>query len=353
MKSRVRLLAALVAGVLMSSNVTVSTVTASPAAPAPAASPFVVNVESLSGGPGAAGRMDLTSYGDLDWVHVSGSGTERKAGVPAAISVESLGGAPDTLDRQPAQLRLVRRSRYGVVPRRHDRRSLPADGVSDHSPGSRLTAPAGVRGRRLAGTRHRHGRGHRRQRLRTRSRSPRDGTAAVKRYSVTIRPGEGIVVTGNLAEKLNPSGNLSLSAAALSRVGAFTATAPPVGMNLTAEGPDDWMHLDGSTINRRTGGNLAVANKRAGASIGAQNDNPVTYSWSNGVPTASQPGDPARRHLLRRRRSLERRPHRCLRLRPDDSGGHEPAVRALRLRCLAGDGDRSRSSSTAAVRRPP
>ncbi|MET7279900.1 sugar-binding protein [Kribbella sp. NPDC005582] len=281
-----RLLAALVAGVLVS-----STVTASPAAPAPAASPFVVTVESLPGGPGAAGRMDLTSYGDLDWVHVSGGGTERKAGVPAAISVESLGSAPDTLTDSPLSFAWSDGAGTASSP------GVTTGGVFQQT-GYRITVPAADSLRRLVfvggswqarGTitvAAADGRGAYSLKVAA------DGAAVVKRYSVTIRPGEGIVVTGNLAEKLNPSGNLSLSAAALSRLGSFTATAPPVGMNLTAEGPDDWMHLDGSTINRRTGGsaNLAVANKRVGATIGAQNDNPVTYSWSNGVPTASQPG---------------------------------------------------------------
>ncbi|MFB6726302.1 sugar-binding protein [Kribbella sp. NPDC056345] len=284
MKSHVRLLAALVAGVLVS-----SAVTPSPAAPVLAASSFVVNVANLSGGAGTAGQLDLTSYGELDWVHVTGSGTERKAGVSPAISVESLGGGPDTLTDSPLRFSWSDGTGTASTP------GVTTGGVFQQG-GYRITVPAADSLRRLvfvAGAWQARGtvtvagldgRGA------YPVKAAADATAAVKRYSVTIRPGEGIVVTGNLTEKLNPSGNLSLSAAALSPVGPFAATAPPITMNLTTEGPDDWLHVDGSTTNRRTGGNLTVANKQSGATIGAQNDNPVTYSWTNGVPMQSQPG---------------------------------------------------------------
>ncbi|GAA1721585.1 hypothetical protein GCM10009745_83210 [Kribbella yunnanensis] len=284
MKSHVRLLAALVAGVLVT-----STVTSSPAAPAPAAGPFVVNVSSLTGGAGTAGLMDLTSYGDLDWVHVTGGGTERKAGVSPAISVESLGSGPDTLTDSPLSFSWSDGTGTASTP------GVTTGGVFQQG-GYRITVPASDSLRRLvfvAGAWQARGSvtvaatdGRGAYPIKVAA----DGTAAVKRYSVTIRPGEGIVVTGNLTEKLNPSGNLSLSAAALSRVGSFAATAPPLTMDLTAEGTTDWMHLDGATTNRRTGSGLTAVNKQAGAAIGAQNDNPVTYSWTDGVPTKTQSG---------------------------------------------------------------
>lgn len=305
MRHGTRLLAVLGAAALV-----VTAVIPAPAAPAatPPADPFVVNVENLPNGRGVGGAMDLTSFGDLDWVHVTGTAIDRKAGVPQAIAVDDLNpdGGRTTLDDSPIS--------FGWSDGPSAASGVTTGGVFNydtttvgdttaHDAGYRITVPAADSPRRLvfvggiwqaagvvtvaavdgSGTAYT-------------TQINASGTAAAKRFTVTIRPGEGVVVTGRFASKLQAAGNLSLSAAALSTLSSgLTTTAAPVSMNLTAEGVDDWLHLDGSTVNRRAGvpdstPRLAVANRQAGAAIGSQSDNPVSYSWTDGTPTASQPG---------------------------------------------------------------
>ncbi|NIK58981.1 sugar-binding protein [Kribbella shirazensis] len=307
MRHGTRLLAATAAAALV-----VTAVISTPAAPAaaPPADPFVVNVENLPNGRGVAGAMDLTAYGDLDWVHVTGPGIDRKSGVPQSIAVDDLNpdGGRTTLDDSPVS--------FGWSDGASPATGVTTGGVFNydtttvgdttaHDAGYRITVPAADSPRRLVfvggiwqatgavTVTATDGSGGTYTTPITAS-----GTAAVKRYTVTIRPGEGIVVTGRFASKLHAAGNLSLAAAALSTLGkdsSFAATATPVSLNLTAEGIDDWLHLDGTTTNRRAGvpdstPRLAVTNRQTGGTIGAQNDNPVSYSWTNGTPTASQPG---------------------------------------------------------------
>ncbi|GAA1598916.1 hypothetical protein GCM10009804_64340 [Kribbella hippodromi] len=283
--------------------------------------------------------MDLTAYGDVDWVHVTGSGVDRKVGTPT-IAVDDLNPAGGRTELNDSPLSFGwsdgastggRAAASGVTTGgvfNYD--TTTVGDTTAHDAGYRITVPAADSPRRLvfvggiwqatgtitvtpaAGTGGAYT-----------TRITAGGSAAVKRYSVTIRPGAGVVVTARFASKLNSAGNLSLSAAALSLVGpvdraALTATGAPVSMNLTAEGPDDWLYLDGPTLNRRAGApaatagsaagsagrsaagsaaggsdaasRLAVVNRQAGKAIGTQNDNPVSYSWTNGTPTADQAG---------------------------------------------------------------
>ncbi|MFG1911398.1 sugar-binding protein [Kribbella sp. NPDC048928] len=297
------LLAAVAAGALV---VTAVISTAAAPAAAPPADPFVVNVENLPGGRGTAGAMDLSAYGDLDWVHVTGTGIDRKAGVPQALAVDDLNpdGGRTTLDDSPVAFSWDGGAGGVTTGGVYNYDTTTVGDTTAHDAGYRITVPAADSPRRLvfvggiwqatgavtvSGS---DGRGVYTTQINA------SGTAAVKRYTVTIRPGEGVVVTGRFASKLQAAGNLSLMAAALSTTGAdsgFSATAAPVSMSLTADGTTDWMHLDGSTINRRAGvpdstPRLAVTNRQAGGTIGAQNDNAVSYSWTNGTPTASEAG---------------------------------------------------------------
>ena len=80
-------------------------------------------------------------------------------------------------------------------------------------------------------------------------------TALQTLVSRNVPPGEGAVVTAKFTEKLQAYGNLSFSAAALAAVPppsevSFTATAAPTTMDLTAQGPLDWLYLDGPTDTR-------------------------------------------------------------------------------------------------------
>jgi hypothetical protein len=306
---RIKLLAATIAGALL-----LPALTSLPAASAPAAGPFVLNVENLANGTGVAGVMDLTTYGDLDWTHLTGAGTERKKAVTPSIKVDNLNPAAgqDTLSDSPLTFRWSDGTTTGSTP------GLTTGGVfkyddttvgdaTGHDAGYRITVAPSDSPRRLVfvggiwqarGTVTVAAAGGGGTPYTTKISAT--GNAVAKRYVVTIRPGEGIVVTTKFTEKLQAAGNVSLSAVALSRVAAaagpsFTAAAPPVSMNLAAEGPSDWLHLNGSTINRRAvvpsgTPRLAVANRQTGAAIGAQNDNPVSYSWTKGTPADTQTG---------------------------------------------------------------
>ncbi|MEV6282669.1 sugar-binding protein [Kribbella sp. NPDC051770] len=303
-----RLLAAVAAGALLLPAAI--SLPAAPAAAAPA-DPFVVTTETLPSGTATAGRADLTADGTLDWVHVTGDGVERKAAVPPSITVDDLNpaAARTTLGDSPLTFRwsdgTTTASTPGVttggVFHYDDTTVGPTTG---HDAGYRITVPAAASARRLvvvggiwqargtvtvaaaggAGTPY------------TASIGATD-RATAKRYTVTIRPGEGVVITTRFTEKLTANGNLSLSAATLAPIGSgrsFTSTAAPAALDLTADGPADWLHLDGPTINRRAGvpdttARLAVANRQTGAAIGTQTDNPVSYSWTDGTPSTTQP----------------------------------------------------------------
>ncbi|HZX06209.1 sugar-binding protein [Kribbella sp.] len=295
MRHGTRLLSALTAGALV-----VTAVISAPAAPAAAASaaPFVVNVENLPSGRGVAGAMDLSAAGDVDWVHVTGTSIDRKPGAPT-LAVDDLNpvGGRTTLGDSPVSFNWPGATGVttgGVF--NYDTTTVGA--ATAHDAGYRITVPPADSPRRLVfvggiwqatgsvTVAASNGSGSYSTPVNA------GGTAAVKRYTVTIRSGEGVVVTGRYATKLQPAGNLSLSATALSTIDStFSATAAPVEMNLTADGTSDWMHLDGSTINRRAGQpQLAVTNRQTGGTIGSQNDNAVSYSWTNGTPTATQAG---------------------------------------------------------------
>ncbi|MEU4192396.1 sugar-binding protein [Kribbella sp. NPDC026611] len=296
---------ALLSAVALVATALISAPTA-PAAPAAAtpAGQFVVNVENLPSGRGVAGAMDLTSYGDLDWVHLIGTGIDRKAADRSILGVDDLNpaGGRTTLDDSPVSFTWDGASAGVTTGGVFNYDTTTVGATTAHDAGYRITVPAAASPRRLVFV------GGIWQATGAVTVAASDGsnsyttqinaggTASVKRYTVTIRPGSGVVVTGRFASKLQPGGNLSLSAAALSTLETnFSATAAPVSMNLTAEGVDDWMHLDGATINRRAGvpdttPRLAVTNRQTGGAIGSQNDNAVSYSWTNGTPTASEPG---------------------------------------------------------------
>ncbi|MGZ0153507.1 sugar-binding protein [Kribbella sp. WER1] len=293
MRHRTRLLAALTAGALV-----VTALLSAPSAPAatPAADPFVVTVENLPSGRGVAGAMDLPSYGGVDWVHVTGTAIDRKPGTPT-LAVDDLNpsGGRTTLGDSPVAFGWPGTTGVttgGVF--NYD--TTTVGDATAHAAGYRITVPAADSPRRLVFV---GGIWQATGSVTVASSNgsyttpvTAGGTAAVKRYTVTIRPGEGVVVTGRYATKLQAAGNLSLSAVGLSTIdSALTPTAAPVSMNLTADGTSDWLHLDGTTVNRRAGQpQLAVTNRQTGGTIGAQNDNAVSYSWTDGTPTASQTG---------------------------------------------------------------
>src|SRR5690349_10401496 len=69
-------------------SVTTPVLSAAAAGPAPA--PLLVGSETLAGGAGAAGSMDLTGLGTLGWVHADGSGTETKASASDPLELTNL-----------------------------------------------------------------------------------------------------------------------------------------------------------------------------------------------------------------------------------------------------------------------
>ncbi|WP_367651759.1 hypothetical protein [Curtobacterium sp. MCPF17_052] len=127
------------------------------------------------------------------------------------------------------------------------------------------------------------------------SRLSAGGSAAVQRTTVTMRPGEGAVVTATLRTVAGRDGNVSFMGAALRSLDdgpQLTAGPTPQRIDLTAAGTSDWLHLDGATVDRsRDGdGSLGVVDRDPAGTIKQQGDNPTTYSWTNGVPTATQDG---------------------------------------------------------------
>lgn len=70
---------------------------------------------------------------------------------------------------------------------------------------------------------------------------------------------------------------------------AGTGTTP---LDLTAAGGLDWFHLDGPTVQRKAGvaPSLSYANLAPAQAVTAFGDSPVSFTWSDGAPTATSGG---------------------------------------------------------------
>jgi hypothetical protein len=67
---------------------------------------------------------------------------------------------------------------------------------------------------------------------------------------------------------------------------------PSGAINLSAEGSTDWAHwglASGATFNSKSGATVEITNytKIGSATVGRYTNNPISYSWSGGTPTAS------------------------------------------------------------------
>jgi len=282
-------------------------------APAGAAEtpPFVVDAETLPGGAGAAGTLDLTAAGGLDWVHIAGTGNDRKDTAPV-ITVENLHPATPvgTLTDSPLTYRWTDgtptatgsgTTTGGVFSYDHStvgptdafdagyRVAVPPDDVA-----RTVTVVGGIW--QAAAT----------VRLTTLSSGSTpvwqqpisaSGTPQVQRYTLIVPAGESAVLTTTLSETRNPDGNVSLSAVTLAKTVdaqppvTLTTRSTPSSMDLTALGSTDWVHLNGAKLNRAADGARALSPSNRGTRpIAPQGDNPVRYSWTNGTPDATETG---------------------------------------------------------------
>lgn len=303
---RNRTLAAAVSTALLAAVLT-------PTAPALAATtdtppPIIVGSEALSSGAGAAGAMDLTALGDLGWVHATGAAVETKAGASTPITVTDL--HPDTpmatLADSPVAFSwsdgTTTQTASGDTTGAVYRYDLSTVGeTTAYDAGYRVSVPAADSVRQLVLV------GGIWQADATYTVTTLDGTkayttalsagtsASVRTTMVTMRPGEGAIVTATLSSTHGIDGNVSFMGAYVHSVesGPQISTAPaPSTMDLTAVGTLDWLHFDGSSLDRSSDGNgaLTAANRDAAGTINRQGDNPTSYSWTNGTPTASQTG---------------------------------------------------------------
>ncbi len=270
--------------------------------------PVLVGSETLPGGAGAGGSMDLTALGTLGWVHADGQGTESKKSASDPLVLTDL--HPETplatLTDSPVAFGwsdgTTQASASGLTTGAVYRYDLGTVGdTTAYDAGYRLTVPAGDSVRQVvlvsgiwqadaqftvttldgasAYT----------------TQLSAGGSAVVKKTTVTMRPGEGAVITAKLRSVHGTDGNVSFMGAALRSLesGPQLATAPvPSTMDLTAVGKVDWLHLDGATIERSADGDgaLGVVNRDSAGEIKQQSDNPVTYSWSNGKTVVQQTG---------------------------------------------------------------
>lgn len=309
---RGRSLAAVITTALVTSvmvpTVALSSAAAAPAAPPP---PLIVGTETLSGGAGAAGSMDLTALGDVDWVHADADGIESKKSAVAPITVTDLHPATPvaTLTDSPVTFSwsdgTTQESASGVTTGAVYRYDLSTVGeTTAYAAGYRVSVPAAGSVRQLVLV------GGIWQADANFTVTTLDGsttaystkltagsTASVRKTTVTLRPGEGAILTATLTSTHGTDGNVSLMGAYLRSVesGPQISTAPaPSTLDLTAVGTLDWLHFDGSSIDRSADGDgeLAASNRDAAGTINRQSDNPTSYSWTNGTPTASQSGTP-------------------------------------------------------------
>lgn len=270
--------------------------------------PLLVGSEALPGGAGAGGSLDLTAQGTLGWVHADANGAETKAGAAQPLQLTNLHPATPlaTLTDSPVAFSwsdgTTTPSASGVTTGAVYRYDLSTVGdVTGYDAGYSLTVPAGddVRQVVLVSGIWQAGADFSVTTLGGESvyssKLSAGGTAAVKRTTVTLRPGQGAVISARLRTINGRDGNVSFMGAALRSLedGPQLATAAvPSTLDLSATGTRDWLHLDGATIERsRDGdGSLGVVNRDPAGTINRQTDNPVSYSWTNGTTTATQTG---------------------------------------------------------------
>ena len=274
----------------------------------PPAPPLIIGSEILASGAGAAGAMNLTSLGDLDWVHADGNGVESKADAASSITVTDLHPATPlaTLTDSPVAFSwtdgTTAKTASGDTTGAVYRYDLSTVGdTTAYDAGYQVSVPAADSVRQLVLV------GGIWQADATYTVTTLDGTkvyttalsasnsASVRRTTVTMRPGEGAIVTATLSRTHGTDGNVSFMGAYLHSLesGPQISTAPaPSTMDLTATGTLDWLHFDGSSVDRSADGNsaLTATNRDSAGTINRQGDNPTSYSWTNGTPTASQTG---------------------------------------------------------------
>lgn len=281
---------------------------AAPDEPDAAPAPLVVEAESVAGKAGTAGVLDLTQTGGVDWVHPTGTGTDRKQGVDL-VQVENLGpqNPITTFTDSPYSYRWSdgdpTPSTTGVTSGAVYNAGTATGTIRDDA-GYRVTVPAADTTRRVILV------GGVWQAETTISVSDIDataplfesqlsasGTAEVRRYTITLRPGHGAVLTSRISEVRSSGGNVSLAAVAVSQITlesdqvSASSTRVPATMDLTQEGPLGWLHMSGTTVENSRGGTaLSVANRNPDRAIAPQNDNPVMYRWSDGTVVPSQVG---------------------------------------------------------------
>jgi len=298
-----RAISALAIATLVGSGAAASPVLAATAAPAP----LVVGAQALPSGAGSAGTTDL-SAGTLDWVHATGDGVEQKKGSDA-LTLSTLHPQTPlaTLSDSPVGFSwsdgTTTTSATNVTSGAVYRYDLSTVGdTTGYDAGYRLTVASDDTVRQvvlvsgiwqadarfsvtpLGGSQPAYS-----------TTLTAAGSAAARTTTVTLRPGQGAVISAVLQKTRSVDGNVSFMGASLRSLGdgpQLTAAATPTSLDLTKTGTLDWLHLDGATIERsRDGdGSLSVANRDAGGTNNRQGDNPVSYSWSNGTTVPSEQG---------------------------------------------------------------
>lgn len=266
--------------------------------------PFVVDAQSLNGQNGAAGSLDLTAVGDLDWVHITGDQTNRKAGADL-IEVSSLNTDRAVGTTGDSPMKYV----WSDGDPTTSTDGVTSAGVFFQNPkegksgGYEVTIPKSDSWRemRLIG-----GLWQTTAELRVEATSDSEpsyveslsagGSPVVKDYTVLIAPGEGLSFTVETLDGVTVDGNASLAAVALSEVdfeateASITNSAAPDHIDLTDLGTVDWLHLDGANSDHKaSGGETITVQNRSGDEIDpiSASDHPVAFSWSDGDPTES------------------------------------------------------------------
>lgn len=271
--------------------------------------PLLVGSEVLPSGAGAAGSMNLTALGQQGWVHADADGIESNAGADSHIVVENLHPATPvaTLTDSPVAFSWSNGTKTatasGVTTGAVYRYDLSTVGdTTTYAAGYRVTVPADDTVRQfvmvagiwqadsdftvttLDGGTPTYA-----------TQLTAGGAASVRKTTVTLRPGQGAIISSTLRKTLATDGNVSFMGAYLRSMesGVQLATAPaPSTLDLTATGSLDWLHFDGATLDRSSDGNgaLAAENRDSAGTINRQGDNPTSFSWTNGTSTVTQSG---------------------------------------------------------------
>lgn len=260
----------------------------------------------------ATGVMDLTSIGDVDWIHFA-STDERKNIPQGIIEVSGLNvGVINEMNDCPIEFTwsdgAVVTNAAGIktgdvyVVNDNQNMDIPAQEtgwalrIPTDAGARELIFTCGVWSAKMKVTINDEG--ATKVPYEQIIESPANAGAVNKKITAQLEPNTNYIIKGVYLEKYNNYGNMNISSAALRKVGvipnnykveASYRTASD-NLNLTEVGAIDWIHVSATDERKSIATPVITYQKLGSAQKGQFTDSPVSFSWTDGTTKAADSG---------------------------------------------------------------